>query len=62
MIGAAVAAPIAELTRNAVDIEGQTVYDDLQLHAVYADQLGKTITLADVFGIADRLTTGDRLT
>lgn len=45
-----------KLVLKSVKIEGQTVYDDTQLAALYHDMLGKTVTLADVFGIADRMT------
>ncbi len=58
--GGAVTAPAGaekvKLTLKSVDIEGQTVYDDVQIHSVYDSMIGTTISLADVFGIADRLT------
>ncbi len=58
--GGAITAPAGaekvKLVLKSVAIEGQTVYDDVQIHSVYDSMIGTTITLADVFGIADRLT------
>lgn len=58
--GGAVTAPAGaekvKLVLKSVDVEGQTVYDEVQIRAVYDSMIGTTITLADVFGIADRLT------
>lgn len=39
-----------------INIEGATVYSERQLRAVYADKLGATITLADLYTIAADLT------
>lgn len=36
--------------------DGATVYNDAQLKSVYADQIGQTVSLADVYGIANKLT------
>lgn len=44
------------LLLREIRIEGQTVYDPAELAAVYKDLIGKTVTLAEVFGIASRLT------
>lgn len=57
--GSVTAPPGAEkvmLTLQAVTIEGQTVYDDATLSTLYNKMIGTQISLADVFGIADRLT------
>lgn len=45
-----------KLTLRAVKIEGMTAYDEMAIEATYRDKLGKQITLADVYGIADDLT------
>ena len=45
-----------QLVLNGVEIEGQSIYDPVVLSAAYSNMIGKTVTLADVFGIADRLT------
>ena len=44
------------LVLKEVKIEGMTAYDEMAAEAVYRDMLDKTVTLADVFAIADRLT------
>lgn len=58
--GGAVTAPAGadkvKLVLKSLAVEGQTVYDEVQIRAVYDQMIGTTITLADVFGIADRLT------
>jgi hemolysin activation/secretion protein len=59
-----VAAPIeapagaekVKLTLKSVSIEGATAYSEAEIAALYQDMIGTTITLADVYGIAQRLT------
>ena len=41
---------------NDLQVEGVTVYSETELRAAYADRLGQTITLADLYGIAAQLT------
>ncbi len=41
---------------GSLRIEGATVYDEATLEQVYADKLGRTITLAELYGIAGDLT------
>lgn len=45
-----------KLKLNSVTIEGMTAYSDAEIRRVYSKLLGTTITLADVYGIANRLT------
>lgn len=45
-----------KFTLKSLDIEGATVYDSAQLQSIYGDQVGQTITLADVYAIANKLT------
>ncbi|MFA5123187.1 ShlB/FhaC/HecB family hemolysin secretion/activation protein [Zavarzinia sp.] len=40
------------LTLAGVTVEGATVYGDADLAPYYADKVGKTVTLADIFAIA----------
>lgn len=41
---------------KAITFEGVTVYNDAQLKSVYGDAVGKTISLADLYAIANKLT------
>jgi hemolysin activation/secretion protein len=43
-------------TLNAITFQGAGVYSDDELRSVYADKLGKEVSLTDVYGIADDLT------
>lgn len=43
-------------TLNNVSVEGASVYNNAELKSVYAGDVGKTISLADVYTIANRLT------
>lgn len=45
-----------KLTLKEVVIADASAYDTTELSEVYAHQIGQTITLADVYGIAERLT------
>ncbi len=57
--GALVAPKGAEkvkFTLKTVKVEGQTVYEPAAIEPLYADMLGKTVTLADIYSLADRLT------
>jgi hemolysin activation/secretion protein len=45
-----------KLVLKQVKIEGMTAYDEMAIEQTYRDKLGKEITLADVYGIADDLT------
>lgn len=45
-----------KFTLKSVKIDGQTVYQPAQVEALYGDMVGKTVSLADVYGLADRLT------
>ncbi|MBI1209437.1 MAG: hypothetical protein GC191_19405 [Azospirillum sp.] len=40
---------------NAVDIQGASVYESEELRELYQDLLGKPVSLAALFGVADRL-------
>lgn len=57
---APVAAPAGaekvKLTLKAVVVEGNSVYSEAALNAVYGDKIGTEITLADVYAIAGQLT------
>lgn len=44
-------------TLNSISLEGVTAYNPATLQKVYADKLGQTISLADLYGIAANLTT-----
>lgn len=44
------------LVLKAIEIEGLTVYSAAEMLPLYQDMLGKSVTLAEVFGIADRMT------
>lgn len=41
---------------NALTIENMTAYSEAEAAPLYSDMIGQTITLADVYGIAQRLT------
>ncbi len=41
---------------TALSIDGMTVYQDKDIAPLYRDKIGQTISLADVYGIAQRLT------
>lgn len=57
---AAVVAPAGsekvKLNLKSVKVEGVTAYPDAQVEGLYRDMIGTDITLADVYGIAQRLT------
>lgn len=44
------------LTLGGITFDGATVYSDAALQSVFADSLGRTITLADLYAIANKLT------
>lgn len=44
------------LQLNSIEIDGNTVYNNGELEAIYAEKLGKTITLADIYDIRDAIT------
>ena len=46
----------AKLTLQKVVIEGMTAYDELAIAPLYADMIGQQISLADVYGLAERMT------
>ncbi|PZQ49172.1 MAG: ShlB/FhaC/HecB family hemolysin secretion/activation protein [Micavibrio aeruginosavorus] len=41
---------------NGINVEGATVYSAAELQSVYASEIGKTISLADFYTIANKLT------
>ncbi len=41
---------------NAINFQGSTVYSDAELQSVFGGQLGQTISLADLYTIANELT------
>lgn len=43
-------------TLNGITFSGATAYSDAQLKSVFADSLGQTISLADLYAIANKLT------
>lgn len=43
-------------TLNGITFDGATVYSDAELKSVFAGDIGKTVSLADVYGIANKLT------
>ena len=45
-----------KFTLNAIKFNGVSVYSDAQLQSVFADKIGQTISLADVYTIANQLT------
>ena len=45
------------LTLNSLQLEGVTAYNENELAPIYAGQIGQSISLADVYGIASALTT-----
>lgn len=54
--GAPAGADKIKLTLKNVSFDGMTVYTPAELQGVYADKIGKQITLADVYTIANALT------
>lgn len=44
-----------KLTLNGLNISGVTVYTEDQISSIYSGQIGQTITLAEVYNIANRL-------
>lgn len=50
----------AGLTLKVLNISGNTVYNDAELKAFYADELNTKISLADVYGIAAKMTASYR--
>lgn len=42
-----------KFTLDGISFTGASVYDDAALRAIYADKVGQTITLADLYGIAN---------
>ena len=44
-----------QFTLHALTVEGMTAYSPETIEAYYADKLGKTISLADLYGIANAL-------
>ena len=44
------------LTLNEVKVEGNTVFVNGEIEALYADMVGKTITLTDVYVLRDQIT------
>ncbi len=45
---------------RSVRIEGMTVYKDASIRPLYAGEIGKTVTLAYVYGLAEKLTANYR--
>lgn len=45
------------LTLSSVELEGMSVYRDLDLQPLYQSLLGKKVTVADIFSLADKITT-----
>ncbi len=45
-----------KFTLRSVRIEGMTVYKDASVRPLYAKDIGKTVTLAYVYGLAEKLT------
>ncbi len=45
-----------KFTLSSVNVEGTSSYPEAEIRAVYADYLGKTVSLADVYVIANQLT------
>lgn len=41
---------------QSVKVEGTSIYDDVSLRSVYGDMIGTTISLADIYGLAQQLT------
>lgn len=58
--GSRLAAPAGaekiKFTLKSVAIDGMTAYQEGAVRGLYADMIGKTVTLADVYDLADRLT------
>ncbi|MGZ9097459.1 MAG: ShlB/FhaC/HecB family hemolysin secretion/activation protein [Micavibrio sp.] len=54
--GAPAGAENITFTLNALQIDGVTAYTNAALQKVYADKIGQTISLADLYGIAAQLT------
>ncbi|MBU6235080.1 MAG: ShlB/FhaC/HecB family hemolysin secretion/activation protein [Alphaproteobacteria bacterium] len=44
------------LVLNNISVDGMTVYSESDIRGLYADKIGQTISLADVYGIAAALT------
>ena len=55
-VGAPANADQISLTLNSLNFEGVTVYTASDLEAIYGNVLGQTITLADLYGIANEIT------
>lgn len=45
-----------KFTLRGITFEGATVYSDAQLKGVIGDKVGQTVSLADIYGIANQLT------
>lgn len=45
-----------KFTLSGIRLDGASVYSDAAVRSVYADKIGKTVSLADVYGIAADLT------
>ncbi len=57
LLGAPAGAENIRFALSGIKVEGVTVYTEEELQAVYADRLGQTISLAELYGIANSLTT-----
>jgi hemolysin activation/secretion protein len=44
-----------KFTLNSLNFSGVSAYDSAQLEGMYADKIGQTITLADLYGIANQV-------
>lgn len=55
-IGAPAGAEKVTFTLKGINFDGASVYSDAQLQSIYASEVGKTISLADVYSIANKLT------
>lgn len=55
-VNAPAGADKVKFTLRGITFDGATVYNDAQLKSVFADQIGQTVSLADVYGIANKLT------
>ena len=45
-----------KFTLNGINVEGATIYSDSSIRSLYADKLGKTVSLADIYDVAGELT------
>jgi hemolysin activation/secretion protein len=54
--GAPDGADTITFTLNGINLEGVTAYDVAELQQIYADKIGQTVTLTEVYGIAQSLT------